>query len=126
MARVLASERTRNQLKAMLDGETQIDRSALVRQAARLIVEEALESEATDALGSGYYERGAQRRGYRNGYRLGRVKTAEGEIEFSVPQLADTAEPFASKIREVIRGRTEELDTAAPIFLDTNLGLDRV
>jgi hypothetical protein len=31
MARALASERTRNQLKAMLDGETQIDRSALVR-----------------------------------------------------------------------------------------------
>jgi transposase-like protein len=113
MARVLASERTRNQLKAMLDGETQIDRSALVRQAARLIVEEALQSEATDALGSGYYERGAQRRGYRNGYRLGRVKTAEGEIEFSVPQLADTAEPFRSKIREVIRGRTEELERLA-------------
>jgi transposase-like protein len=54
MARVLASERTRNQLKAMLDGETQIDRSALVRQAARLIMQEALEAEAAECLGRGY------------------------------------------------------------------------
>jgi putative transposase len=113
MARVPASERTRNELKAMFTGKSPTDRSRLVRQAARLIVEEALESEATDALGSGYYERGAQRRGYRNGYRLGRVKTAEGEIEFGVPQLTDTAEPFRSKIREVIRGRTEELERLA-------------
>jgi transposase-like protein len=30
-----------------------------------------------------------------------------------VPQLADTAEPFRSKIREVIRGRTEELERLA-------------
>jgi transposase-like protein len=97
----------------MFTGKSPADRSRLVRQAARLIVEEALESEATEALGSGYYERGADRRGYRNGYRLGRVKTAEGEIEFGVPQLTDTAEPFRSKIREVIRGRTEELERLA-------------
>ena len=110
MARVPASERTRNELKDMLAGKSPADRSRLVRQAARLIVEEALEAEATDALGRGYYERGEPRRGYRNGYRLGKVKSAEGEIEFAVPQVADTAEPFRSQIREVIRGRTEELE----------------
>jgi putative transposase len=113
MARVPASERTRNALKAMFAGKSAIDRSSLVRQAARLIVEEALEGEAADALGSGYYEHGATRRGYRNGNRLGKVKTAEGEIEFAVPQVADTAEPFRSQIREVIRGRTEELERLA-------------
>lgn len=113
MARVPASERTRNELKAMFEGKTVSDRSRLVRQAARLIVEEALEGEATDALGRGYYERGEPRRGYRNGYRLGRVRSAEGEIEFAVPQIADTAEPFRSQIREVIRGRTEELERLA-------------
>ena len=113
MARVLASERTRNALKDMFAGKTAADKSSLVRQAARLIVEEALESEAADALGRGYYEHGAHRRGYRNGNRLGKVKTAEGEIEFAVPQLADMAEPFRSKIREVIRGRTEELERLA-------------
>ena len=114
MARVPASERTRNALKDMFAGKTVADKSSLVRQAARLIVEEALEGEAADALGGrGYYEHGANRRGYRNGNRLGKVKSAEGEIEFAVPQLADMAQPFRSKIREVIRGRTEELERLA-------------
>jgi Transposase, Mutator family len=74
---------------------------------------EVLEKEAVEALGSGYYEHVADRRGYRNGYRRSRVKSAEGEIEFAVPQLADLAPPFRSKIREVIRGRTEELERLA-------------
>lgn len=113
MARVPACERTRNALKDMFAGKTVADKSRLVRQAARLIVEEALEKEAVDALGSGYYEHVADRRGYRNGYRRSRVKSAEGAIEFAVPQLADMAQPFRSKIREVIRGRTEELERLA-------------
>jgi putative transposase len=113
MARVPASERTRNELRRMVSGEGAADRSRLVRQAAQLIVEEALEAEAEDVLGRGYYEHGARGRGYRNGYRTGRVKSAEGSIEFAVPQIADTAEPFRSRIREVIRGRTEELERVA-------------
>jgi putative transposase len=113
MARVPASEKTRNALKDMFAGKTAVDRSGLVRQAARLIVEEALEGEAADALGRGYYEHGADRRGYRNGYRTSKVKSAEGAIEFAVPQLADMAQPFRSQIREVIRGRTEELERLA-------------
>jgi hypothetical protein len=63
MARVPAPERTRNELKAMFGGKSAVDRSSLVRQAARLIVEEALEGEATEVLGSGYYEHVATRRG---------------------------------------------------------------
>jgi transposase-like protein len=113
MARVPASERTRNELKDMIDGKTTAERSRLVRQAARLIVEEALEAEADETLGRGYYERGSGGRGYRNGYRRARVRSAEGEIEFAVPQISDTAEPFRSRIREVIRGRTEELERMA-------------
>lgn len=113
MARVPASERTRNALQDMFAGKTAVDKSGLVRQAARRIVEEALEAEAADAPGRGYDEHGTERRGYRNGNRLGKVKTAEGEIEFSVPQLADMAQPFRSQIREVLRGRTEELERLA-------------
>ena len=58
MARVPASERTRNELKEVMAGKTSPDRSALARQAARLIVEEAMEAEAEagEALGRGYYE----------------------------------------------------------------------
>ena len=81
MARVPMSERTRNELKEMLVGKRSADRSGLVRQAVRLIVEEALEAEAGHGLGRGYYEHGAGARGYRNGYRMGKVKTAEGVIE---------------------------------------------
>jgi transposase-like protein len=113
MARVPRSERTRNELKQMLDGRGGADRSALVRQAARLIVEEALEAEVAQELGRDYYAHGAAKRGYRNGYRTDRVKSAEGLIEFAVPQVSDTAEPFRSQIRQVIRGRTEELERLA-------------
>ena len=113
MARVPRSESTRNELKQMIEGRAGADRSALVRQAARLIVEEALEAEVAQELGRDYYAHGAGKRGYRNGYRTDKVKSAEGVIEFAVPQVSDTAEPFRSQIRQVIRGRTEELERLA-------------
>jgi putative transposase len=88
--------------------------SELVRLAARLIIEEALEGEAGDALGRDYYARGAAPgAGYRNGYRTGRVKSAEGAIDYSAPQIADRSEPFRSRLRAVVRGRTEELEALA-------------
>ena len=46
MARVPASERY---LKDMLAGAKRVERSALMREAVRLIVEEALEAEVTEA-----------------------------------------------------------------------------
>lgn len=113
MARVPRSESTRNELKQMMEGRAGADRSALVRQAARLIVEEALEAEVAQELGREYYAHGGAQRGYRNGYRTDRVKSAEGVIEFAVPQVSETAEPFRSQIRQVIRGRTEELERLA-------------
>src|SRR5438093_3456975 len=113
MDRIPASERTRERLKALIegDGEGSDLRSELVRLAARLIVEEGLEGEATDALGREYYARGAiAGAGYRNGYRTGRLKSAEGVVEYAAPQISDRAVPFRSKIREIIRGRTEEFE----------------
>lgn len=56
MARLPASEKTRNALKDMFASKTTADRSSPVRQAARLIVEKALKSDAADAIGHGYYE----------------------------------------------------------------------
>jgi len=81
MDRIPASERTREKLRALMDGRSQVEeeRSELVRLAARLIIEEALEGEARDALGRDYYARGGQPgAGYRYGYRRGRVPSAEG------------------------------------------------
>ena len=92
-ARVPASDRTRKQIADLLGSE--FDQSALLRPAVRLIIEEALEAEVTDVLGRGYSERG-EPAGYRNGNRLGRVKTAAGIVEYAVPQVTGTVEPWAS------------------------------
>ena len=48
MERIPASDRTREKLKALMEGRSEVGdgRSELVRLAARLIIEEALEGEA--------------------------------------------------------------------------------
>ncbi len=57
-------------------------RSDLVRLALRRIVEEAPEGEVADALGRERHTHGeGEKAGYRNGYRTGKVKTAEGAAE---------------------------------------------
>jgi hypothetical protein len=62
----------------------------------RLIVEEGLECETADALGRQYYVRGAAAgASYRNGYRTGRLKTAEDMIEYAAPQISDRDVPAA-------------------------------
>jgi transposase-like protein len=71
--------RTRETLSALIERRLSSPdgRSELVKLATRLILEEALEVETRDALGRDYYERGAEEgRGYRNGCRTGRLKTA--------------------------------------------------
>ena len=115
-ARIPASEQTHQRLEALLkDGVADGDaRSELFKLAVRKIVEEALEAEVSDVLGRGYYESGAEPgRGYRNGSRRGRLRTAEGAIEYGVPQVADRAEPFVSRIRAGLAGRTAELERLA-------------
>jgi putative transposase len=82
--RLPASQHTREELTALIEGRlsTASAKDELVKLATRLIVEEALEGEAGDALGREYYEHGAQPgQGYRNGYRTGRLKTAEGLMD---------------------------------------------
>lgn len=115
-SRIPASERTSQKLDELLtqgvaDGDA---RAELLKLAVRKIVEEALEAEVAEAVGRGYYENGAEPgTGYRNGYRRGRLRTAEGPIEYGVPQVADRAEPFVSRIRARLAGRTAELERLA-------------
>ena len=116
MQRLSAPERTREELRALMNGDlgTAAGRSDLVRLALRLIVEEALEGEVSDALGRERYERGEdEKAGYRNGYRTGKVKTAEGAVEYSAPQVRETPEPFVSSVRAALCGRTQELERLA-------------
>ena len=41
------------------------------------------------------------------------MKSAEGAIEYGVPQVADRAEPFRSQVRAILKGRTAELERLA-------------
>ncbi len=115
-SRIPASERTSQKLNELLtQGVAEGDaRSELIKLAVRKIVEEALEAEVAEALGRGYYENGATPgAGYRNGYRPSRLRTAEGAIEYGVPQVADRAETFVSRVRAGLAGRTAELEQLA-------------
>ena len=60
--------------------ETQMRRRIL--EAIELVLEEEL----TEALGTGRYERGDARRGYRNGHQTRRVTTAVGAQTLAVPR----------------------------------------
>jgi putative transposase len=115
-SRIPASERTSQKLSELLtegvvDGDA---RAELLKLAVRKIVEEALEAEVAEVVGRGYYEAGAAPgAGYRNGYRRGRLRTAEGAIDYGVPQVADRREPFVSRVRAGLAGRTAELERLA-------------
>ena len=41
------------------------------------------------------------------------MRSAEGAIEYSAPDIADRDAPFRSCLRETVRGRTEELEALA-------------
>jgi len=95
-------------------GRAPAGRSDLVRLALRLIVEEAFEGEVADVLGRERYARGdGEKSGYRNGYRTGKVKTAEGAVDYSAPQVRETSKPFVSRLRAALSGRTQELERLA-------------
>jgi hypothetical protein len=49
-------------------------------------------------LGRRRYERTPEARGWRNGNRARRVQTAEGELEFKLPQIRGAAEKFVSSV----------------------------
>ena len=125
-ARIPASQRTREELTALIEGRlsTASAKDELIKLASRLIVEEALEGEAGDTLGREYYEHGVQPgQGYRNGYRMGRLKTAEGLMEYSAPQIAGRDEPFRSGIREHLKGHTQGLEDLAIEMLARGLSV---
>jgi hypothetical protein len=60
MKKVPASEATRKRLEEVFSGE-QIDPSRVVREAARLMIEQVLEAEVEDAVGRQYYAHGRLR-----------------------------------------------------------------
>jgi len=85
--------------------------SRLLKLAAGLIIQETLEQEVSDALRRGRYERReAEQVGLRNGYRPGRIRSAEGEIVLQVPQVRDMDTPYRSKLMDFLRGNSDVLE----------------
>ena len=85
--------------------------SQLLKLAAQVVVQEALEQEVADRLGrERYARREADQQGLRNGYEPGRIRSAEGEIVLQVPQVRGTQEPYRSKLMEFLRGNSDVLE----------------
>lgn len=114
--RVPPSERTDQRIRDLLSQDGGDVKSPFIRLAVRRVIEELLEAEVTDTLGRDYYRHGgaqAEPTGYRNGHRTGRLKTAEGPVEYAAPQVSDRDEPFRSRLREALAGRSDELERLA-------------
>ena len=113
--RVPASRATSERIEELVRGlEEHREGPSFQQLGLRKLIEELLEAEVEERLGRGYYERGdASAEGHRNGYRTGRLATAEGEVEYSVPQVRGLEEPFRSRLRPELGKRTEALEDLA-------------
>ena len=111
--RIAPSERVSQDMEAFLQqgiGSSQQPVSQFIRLAVQNVVQQAIEQEVTDYLGRDRYERQAAANGYRNGYKPGRIRSAEGEIPLAVPQVRGSAEPYRSQLLEFLRGNSDVLE----------------
>jgi putative transposase len=59
----------------------------LIRESVRMVMQELIETEATDKIGAGRYERTETRTNERNGGRARVVTTQAGDVELRIPKL---------------------------------------
>lgn len=117
--RVPPSEKLRNEIMAMLDQLTPNSprNPDLLGQVLRLgmqrIIQELLEAEVSEQLGTAYYEHAPARRGYRNGYKPATLKTAEQRLVIEKPQIADSPSPLRSQVWPQLKGRSPQLERMA-------------
>jgi len=119
MERVAPSELLRQELEKLLSPGPRLSEGdpagTLIRLAARVVLQDALEAEQADFIGRDRYERqgSGDRRGHRNGYEPGHLDTAEGRLEVKVPQVRGTEEPYRSKLMGFLGVHTEVLSKLA-------------
>ena len=112
--KVTPAERFRQELMGAVAG-SQESFSGYCRLAGQAMLQTAMEIEATEFIGRTTYQRREEDQSvYRNGYKRRRVATGEGPIELHVPQTRDGVEPFATKIIEAYRRRSETLEALIP------------
>jgi transposase-like protein len=111
--RIAPSQKLQQGLQEMLSqgyAQDDLPASQFLKLAAQMVVQQVLEQEVSDYLGRERYERQPETTGYRNGYKPGRIRRAEGEIGVEVPQVRDTPEPYQSRLMEFLRGNSDVLD----------------
>jgi len=111
--RIAPSERIDQEMKAFLQNGIQNSEQPLsqfIRLAVQNVVQQAVEQEVSDYLGRERYERQPEVNGYRNGYKPGRIRSAEGEIPLQVPQVRGLDGPYRSKLLEFLRGNSDVLE----------------
>jgi transposase-like protein len=79
-------------------------------------IESVIETELTELLGTGRYERGSERRGYRNGVVRRPVTTEQGPMELTVPRARIQTESGTAEFRSAVlpryARRTRRVDEA--------------
>ena len=104
LKRVTPSERLRAEVDEVFAGGADLATAIeqVARIGARLLLQTALEAEATEFLGRERYARAAAspeaREGSRNGYCETTIKTTTGPVTLSRPKLRGTSEAFASRL----------------------------
>lgn len=109
--RISPAEQMRQSVERFLSGGLTSEEeptSTLVRLAARVVLQEALEAEQREVVGRDRYQRGSDGR-YRNGYRPGHVDSAEGRISVQVPQVRGVP-AHRSKLLEFLGDNSEVLE----------------
>ena len=102
--RVTPSERLRAEVDEVFAGGADLATAIeqVARIGARLLLQTALEAEATEFLGRERYARAASsdnaRAGSRNGYGETTIKTTAGPVTLSRPKLRGTSEVFTSRL----------------------------
>jgi putative transposase len=111
--RIAPSDRVQQEMNAFLQqgmASSEQPLSQFIRLAVQKMVQQAIEQEVSDFLGRERYERQSESNGYRNGYKPGRMRSAEGEIGLEVPQVRGSAGAYRSKLLEFVRGNSDVLE----------------
>ena len=111
--RIAPSQKLQQVMDEMLNqgyAQDDLPASQFLKLAAQLVVQQVLEQEVVDYLGRERYERQPETKGYRNGYKPGRIRSAEGDIRVEVPQVRDTPDPYQSRLMDFLRGNSDVLD----------------
>jgi len=118
--RIPPSERISKEIKGLIERlDQQFSNEELLGKILKLgmkkMVQEMLEEETKEYLGRDYYQREGtnEPKGYRNGYKPAKLKTAEGKLNIQRPQVSDSSEPFRSALWNHIKGNTDTLEHLA-------------